>query len=186
MTNSNPLVVSHLTLRRMVGIVGLTLPIILWTMEQRTSISNYYYGGMRDYLVGALVAIGAFLLAYNGYDRRDKVAGRVAGVAAILVAFCPHLDPVYRALHFGAAVVFLGALAYISLALFTQSGGQMTDRKKTRNAVYRVCGYLILAGVLGTVAGVVLGHSVFWWEALAVMAFGVSWIVKGEAILADV
>lgn len=182
----NPLVVSHLTLRRMIGIAGFILPIVLWANEQRDSISNYYYGSMRDYFVGSMVAIGAFLAAYNGYDWRDAVAGRIAGAAALLVALCPHQHPQYGFMHFVGAVVFLLTLAYFSLYLFTRHDGvSITREKSNRNKIYALCGLLILVGVGGTVAGVAFGKSIFWWEALAVIAFGTSWLVKGEIILAD-
>lgn len=62
-----------------------------------------------------------------------------------------------------------------------------------RNKVYSVCGYLIVASIAG--AGISfavrqypffdLYRPVFWFESLAVVSFGVSWLTKGEAILKD-
>jgi hypothetical protein len=62
-----------------------------------------------------------------------------------------------------------------------------------RNRVYRVCGWLMLACVAGiAVFKLTLSDAwvrdhrvVFWLETIAITAFGVSWLVKGEAILAD-
>jgi len=59
--------------------------------------------------------------------------------------------------------------------------------------VYRVCGYIILACILliGVVSLPTVKPNVdrfmpiFWFEALAVVAFGASWLVKGETILKD-
>ena len=39
-----------------------------------------------------------------------------------------------------SAIIFFGLLAYNSFFLFTKSSGVMTDKKKKRNIIYRVCG----------------------------------------------
>jgi hypothetical protein len=63
--------------------------------------------------------------------------------------------------------------------------------KRNRDAVYRVCARLILVAVLLAVISNFLpksitgGHALFFLEAAAVFCFGVSWFVKGQAILAD-
>ncbi len=70
----NPLVVSHLTLRRSVGLIGLFLPFVLafglpvicvepGCGELQGSLSRYYHTAMGDVFVGALCAVGVFLLA---------------------------------------------------------------------------------------------------------------------------
>lgn len=38
-----------------------------------------------------------------------------------------------------SAIIFFGLLAYNSFFLFTKSSGVMTDKKKKRNIIYRVC-----------------------------------------------
>jgi hypothetical protein len=103
-------VISYLTLRKAIGIIGLLLPIVLifgkifYFQDPgiQDSISGYYYTDMRDVLVGSLCAIGVFLLSYKGYDapggpRRRRLLGRstdflastVAGIGAIGVALFP-------------------------------------------------------------------------------------------------
>jgi hypothetical protein len=69
----------------------------------------------------------------------------------------------------------------------------MTPKKLQRNRVYTVCGYTILwCIVLLAVNALLLRGSaierlnpVFWLEATAVVSFGISWLVKGEALLKD-
>jgi hypothetical protein len=69
----------------------------------------------------------------------------------------------------------------------------MTPRKLVRNVVYRVCGWVIAAClVLAVLIDLFVGDAVkaeyrplFWLETVAVLAFGVSWLVKGEALLGD-
>jgi hypothetical protein len=92
----NELIVSYLFLRRIVGWIGTLLPIVLLVgnglfpgAPRPDSISGYYYTDMRNVFVGALCALGVFLVAYRGYDVADDVITDVAGLATIGVAFCP-------------------------------------------------------------------------------------------------
>src|SRR5664279_4207021 len=89
------LVRSYLTLRKAVGIIGMSLPFVLvfgkWLFESpgiQNSISAYYYTGMRNVLVGSLCAIGVFLFSYRGY-KTDGPAGILASVFSIGVALFP-------------------------------------------------------------------------------------------------
>ena len=165
-----------------------------------SSISSYYYTDVRNIFVGSMCAIGVFLMSYRGYDRRDARAGRFAFVCAIGVAFFP-TSPLPAAtpdqkliggVHLTFAALLFLTLAYFSLKLFTE-----TDRKKPptrqklqRNLVYRVSGYIMLACIaLIAVAALPPIKAMveqlaprFWLEAIAIVAFGVSWLTKGEAI----
>ena len=92
----DPLVISYLGLRKVVGIIGLALPfalafgrIFLQGHGIEGSISCYYYTVMRNVLVGSLCAIGVFLMSCQGYDRKDEIAGYLASVFAIGVALFP-------------------------------------------------------------------------------------------------
>jgi hypothetical protein len=95
-----------------------------------------------------------------------------------------------------AALLFL-TLAYFSLFLFTETHPgrkqDMTRRKRERNVVYYVCGGIILASIVGILTLHVGMHMNTWghipvlftFESLAVVAFGASWLIKGEFILKD-
>ena len=80
---NHTLVISYLTLRKAVGILGIALPFLLafggMLLDRKygvhSSISGYYYTGMRNVLVGTLCAIGTFMMSYRGYERRDDLAG---------------------------------------------------------------------------------------------------------------
>ena len=194
--------VSYLTLRRVVGALGVSLPIVvaLWGFDLcrctrlEPSISDYYALRTRDVFVGILFTIGWFLYAYRGYDRRDDIAGNVAGLFAVAVALLPNSGtPLERTLHFGAALCLFLVLAYFALFLFTKSAGAPTPQKRIRNRVYRGCGVTMLAcialiglyyAVLQDTAVRTLG-PVFWLETIALWAFGVSWFVKGETLWKD-
>lgn len=208
---NNRLVVSYLMLRKAVGCLGMGLPFILalgggllFDLPIQPSISDYYHTGMRDVFVGVLFAMGVFLFSYKGYGKRDNLAANIAAVCVIGTALFPTTpqDPSELAATIGKAhVAFASAyfitLAYFSLALFTKSDPTRpaTPQKRQRNAVYRASGYTILLAivliVLLKLLPVDLGNSlqtfdpVFWLESVMVIAFGISWYVKGEGILKD-
>lgn len=204
------LVISYLGLRKAVGIIGVALPfvlvvgkILLQGSGLQESISGYYYSDMRNVFVGSLCAIGVFLMSCRGYDWRDEAAGIVACIFAIGVALFPTTpyvgatsqDKLIGTLHLTFAAILFLTLAYFSLALFTETNPDKdpTPQKLKRNTVYRVCGFTILGCILLMVVVKLPGvktvlepiSPVFWLESLAVIAFGVAWLTKGETILKD-
>lgn len=202
------LVLSYLGIRKAVGIIGIALPfvvalgaLVVSGLGLQSSVSAYYYTVMRDVFVGSMCAIAVFLMSYRGYDSRDRIAGNLACAFALGVALFPTTpesgatptDLVFGWLHVVCAAFFLLVLAYFSLRLFRLSEGGMTDQKKRRNVVYTVCGYVILACLVLAAVVKLLGDDspikqlspIFWLEATAIVAFGVSWFTKGEAILKD-
>ena len=205
------LVISFLTLRKFIGILGITFPFVLalgaalffGTGIQR-AISNFYYTGMRDVFVGTLFVIGFFMLSYKGYDRRDAIAGRIACVFAVGIALFPvaPVGEVTRAerildyVHTACTAGFFAALIYFSLCLFTRTDPEVprTPQKIHRDRIYRTCGYTMIACMLLIGAYLFIEDTAvalhpytpaFWLEGIAIVAFGVSWLVKGEAILED-
>ena len=197
----NRLVISYLTVRRAVGLVGIALPFVLvlgglfYEVDIQRSISDYYHTVKRDIFVGSLCAVGVFLICYKGYDWWDAIVGRVAGIAAIGTALVPTTGEID--LHIVFAGIFFLALAFFSLFLFTRTkpGTTPTPDKLRRNRIYRISGGLIvLALILIAVVTQVPAidavvkdlKPVVWLESLAIVAFGVSWMTKGQAILTDV
>jgi hypothetical protein len=175
------------------------------------SMSAYFHTGMREIFVGSLCAIAVFLVCYKGYDRRDDIAANIAGICALVVAVFPTTeravtdidsvtifsdartpDPSYvGVLHFLAATCFFLTLAVMSLYLFTLSTTTgVTAEKKNRNRVYRTCGITMIVAIvliaIGRIAGVSdLTSYMFWLEAVAVVAFGISWLTKAQVIFGD-
>ncbi|OUJ68174.1 hypothetical protein BXP70_28100 [Hymenobacter crusticola] len=226
-TDTNPSLISYLTLRKTIGLLGLLLPVLLvvgsmvfstckWP-DLQSSISGYYHTIMRDLLVGILCIVAFFLFAYKGYSQVDALAGKAACVFALGVAFFPtRLDepfttctikPVFATywvsglltvdavskIHYLSAALLFATFTFFSLVLFTKSQGEQTRQKRKRNLIYRVCGVImaLCIGLLGFYFAF-LEHTrlstykpVFWLEALALWAFGVSWLTKGEFIFKD-
>ncbi|MGV9362434.1 DUF998 domain-containing protein [Amycolatopsis sp. NPDC003731] len=192
------LVHSYLFLRRAIGLIGLALPFVLILGKQLVqggdllgSLSSYYYTDLRDVLVGAMCAVGVFLLAYYGHDYVDNIASTVAGLGAIGLALFPTTpghdvtgwDRTVGVLHLAFAAVFFLSLAYFCLRLFPHDG----EQPEKFGALYRVCGGVILACLVLIALAKYLGltpdlHPALWLEAVAVEAFGVAWAVKGGTL----
>lgn len=213
-----PQVISYLTLRKGVGILGISLPIILVIgsivcgdcQEIQSSISSYYYTNMRNIFVGIICAVAFFLFSYKGYDRRDDMAGDLACLFALGVAFFPTSiteplsncipEPVdtklLNKIHFISAALFFLTLSYFSLVLFTKGSSNPTGKKKERNMLYRICGYVMISSIamIALYCWVLEEYfpvlhkfdPIFWLEVIALWAFGISWLTKGKAILFDI
>jgi hypothetical protein len=193
-------VISYLTLRTLIGAAGIALPLlcplvnyILSGSVFAPSISDYYYTPARNLFEGILFVLGFFLLAYKGYDARDSIIANFGFAFALGVALIP-CQSSYFAIHFLSAALLFGVFIWFSLAQFTKDkDGVRSSRKKIRNRVYVICGWIMVACV------VVIGlshafmeetlrdnyHIVFWFESIALLAFGFSWLVKGELLWKD-
>jgi hypothetical protein len=132
-----PYVRSYLVMRLAIACLGIAVPLVLVFVEPllfegqpspRGSLSAYYYSGMREFFVGALFAIGFFLITYKIIERSwENLASFFAGIAVIVVALFPTGRPgsgypptpiqdllsegVVQWIHYGAAVVFISLLA---------------------------------------------------------------------------
>jgi hypothetical protein len=206
------LVFSYLTLRKTIGLLGMAFPFVLWLGALilfqtgiQSSISSYYHTGMRDVFVGTLCVIGFFLLSYRGYERSDDIAGDLCCVFAVGVALFPTTPDgaavsgarLIGYVHLAFAALFFLTLIYFSLFLFTKTDPNKSPsrRKLQRNKVYKACGYtmgiciLLMAIYLflpDTMASLLEAYKpVYWLEAVAILAFGISWFTKGKAILMD-
>ena len=166
------LVFSYLELRRVIGVLGTLLPIVLliggWAIfntEKRGSISSYYHTGMGDVFVGTLCVIGLFLFSYRGYLsddgsylRSDRAVGDFACVFALGVALFPTSNDgeitATSIIHLVSTALLLLTFAYFSVFLFTKTKPQQapTKKKLQRNLIYRVCGAIIVACLLLIVA----------------------------------
>jgi hypothetical protein len=200
---------TYLTLRKAVGGIAVLLPFALaipWFLLRdhalQSSISDYYYTGMRNLFEGSLCAIAMFLLCCRGFDRKDEIAGMFSALCALGVAFFPTTpacpSPFQKDVgwaHYAFAALLFLTLAYFCLILFKMSAANrtLTRKKLQRNKVYTVCGWVILASILAIVATKVFGLNysilglgpVFCFESTSLLAFGIAWLTKGETFLKD-
>lgn len=224
--SNTPGLLSYHFIRRAVGILGISLPVVLLfglllltdCHEIEGSISKYYHTIMRNFLVGVLCAVALFLFSYRGYKLKiekrkstedktkrkkppinDNWAGNFAGIFALGVAFFPttircddltqcitevYLRSFIGYVHLASALFFFLALAYISYILFPRG------RKKQKNRLYKRCGVTIVICTFTLLIyvpllkkhlpGVEKFSPVFFLETIALIAFGISWLVKGR------
>jgi len=210
-----PEIASYRNQRRGVGILGIILPfaliIISFTLgctQIQPSISQYFYTTAGMLLVGVLCAVGLFLISYKGPQKIDDVVTNFAGVCALGIAFLPtgtdlnsHFllftyseNKTIALAHYLFAALFFVSLAANSYFLFTRSDNSLiTEQKQTRNKIYRTCGILMLIfaaliplGNINLFKQYLDGpYTTFILESLALITFGISWLIKGDTFIQD-
>jgi len=188
-------VFDYKALRLLVGIIALALPyvVIVFSTEKLASISASYYSEARDYFIGMLFIVSAFLWAYNGHTVLQKTASKVASLAACLVALCPTScnqcnGDASSAIHTIAAAVLFSILAYFCFGPFYQKVRNGSGKKKRRAVIYLLCGWaIVLAMLVALVAKIALTdvrvnelRVIYWVELVALNAFGIGWITAGK------
>jgi hypothetical protein len=177
----------------------------------KPSISDYYYTNMREIFVGILCAISLFLFTYKGYSKLDNWSANIAAFFALGIAFFPttffegincekNVDNFITTsnssiIHFTSATIFFLTLAFMSICLFTKTNNQnqanaLTQEKLIRNKIYIGCGWTIICSLV-----IILLHQkdilpsslpiTFIFETVALVSFGISWLIKGEALFGD-
>ena len=210
------LIISYLTMRRFIGILGISLPfiVILGGLTQgepglQGSISGYYYTNMRDLFVGILSGVALFLLSYRGYEQIDDIAANLSGLFALGMILFPTAmysgkavrvgmfliaDNISETIHLAFGALFFLALSFNSLFLFTRRHpGVMGKEKKRRNIIYRSCGIVMILAIAcitmytdflrGNFIAAI--NPVLILESVALLAFGISWLVKGHTLFKD-
>ena len=135
------------TLRWLVGLLGMLLPLFLWfflfvhngTSKPLDSISHYFYTRVGSIFIIVVSLLAIFLLVYKGYELIDYLLSSAAGICALLLLYFPTnnisdvstsecrcvitmLDnnEIRKFFHLAMAGVFLGCLALMSIFLFTK------------------------------------------------------------------
>ena len=197
----------YLRIRNLCGLLGVILPWLALfsagiadhpSSEWWWSISATYY--QSPALVGVLVPAAIVLISYIGYDNVDNFITSLSGTFGLgivlfpcKVSWIPDGTPVgffqlpietSNIIHTVCAALFFLTIAINSICQFTKSGPVMTDRKRIRNRIYRICGYGMLVLELAFVVMRLLGapgYVVMILEILLLHLFGFAWLVKGEA-----
>jgi hypothetical protein len=176
------LVDAFLSVRQALGLLGFILPVALLIAagasgDMRSSISGFYHTFMGDVIVGVLVAIGVFLIAYVGHRKKpgekgpsDRLISTVAGFGAIGVALFPTMPPDVDCgafeppiivqgfvfhwcglqwLHFVSAGVFFASTAYICLRTFTKKADGKVRYETKGDGWYVACGLVIVLAIIG-------------------------------------
>ena len=210
------IIISYLSLRRLIGILGMLLPFIcvfggllFSDTPILSSISAYYHTNMRDFFVGLLVGVSLFLMTYKGYERIDNIVTGIIGFTGLGVAIFPclksitstetvgifQINPVIsNKIHLICAFTFFFLLAINSMFLFTLTKSNdipKTKDKKIRNCIYISCGIIILLSLVILLIRSLVGAEVendktlLIFETVMLLAFGISWLVKGKTLFKD-
>lgn len=168
-----------------------------------SSLSDYYHTIMRDVFAIVMAFLAFAFFTYRGPEKIDGILANLTGICALAIVFfstsikedagaCLACDmATYKTIHFIFASIFFLLLSYFSLFLFTKTekNSVPTIEKTRRNRIYRICGIIMLFSI------VVIGIYLLWlkkngiwtdvpivliFEWLALWAFGISWIVKGD------
>lgn len=205
-----PRVLSQRAHRLLIGYLGLCLPVLLYVVSGLrptaglagwrllSSVSAYYYTGAVGIFVGVLFALSLFLLTYQGYQGVlvDRVIGRIGGCAALGVALFPTSAPagvtepswwthLSQTVHYISAVVLFVSFILFAIWLFRKSSTpRWRDRpveKRWRDTVCLVCGVAMTLSLLWAATSIITSAPIFWPETVAIVAFAISWLAKGEA-----
>lgn len=182
-------------LRCFIGWLAFALPWIVVLLIGRfpQSISSTYYTNAGAVFMIILGSASVLLMFYDGYDKTDDVLNTIAGIFGVLICLFPCWENNFErvgtfqtpigissVIHNISAICFFIILAYVSLFQFTKSNGNMTEKKKKRNVIYRVCG----VGMIASFAILLLPSfyiQVWLTEMFALSFFGVSWLTKANA-----
>ena len=162
------------------------------------SISATYYATDCAIMIGLLVTTAVFFASYRGYNLADRIITDISAVSALGVVVFPcwsiaapertGLLQLERGLshtiHCASAMILFASFFVMIFFQFTKTSGRMTEAKRIRNKIYRICGIVIAAGMLSQVVTSVLGIG--WMtivnEGFMLTAFSIAWLVKGEQV----
>ncbi len=173
------------------------------------SLSKHYFTEFRDLFVGVMICVSFFLVTYKGYDILDNIVTVAIGVFGMGIALfpCEYTDvtrkvsiflldnKVTHIIHCVCAAAFFALLAFNSIFLFTKSRRPVHkgSRKYYRNIVYIVCRVLMVVPLLALAVVSIIDnqefndrtHIILILETMMLVSFGVSWLVKGGALIRD-
>lgn len=200
---------TYLTLRYGIVLIGALLPLIVYVVGKfggvslQDSISDYYWaspleGGeapSRNWFVGGLFAVAAFLYLYKGFSTAENVALNLAAILAVGVAIFPtewNCGTAYRrfSLHGFCAVSMFACLAYVVWFRARDTLSLVPENATPSPARYRQL-YLIVGGVMlaspltAFVLNSLIGTRssfVFFIEAAGIWAFALYWWIKSSEL----
>ncbi|KIX20186.1 hypothetical protein SY27_13640 [Flavobacterium sp. 316] len=165
---------STYTLRRLIGILGILLPLLLPLLlyltddleELLPSISHYYYTKSGPLFIAIMSLLAIFFIVYKGNVFIDFIISSITGISALLVVLLPtdsllqgclniskkHIitilekDPTREVTHYISAGIFLLSLAYMSIFRFTKTSEGYEDSKKQIDFRHKI--YRILGVIM--------------------------------------
>ena len=211
---------SDYRVRKLIGGLGLSLPILLplSEMELLSSMSHYYYYSLSSILfIVVLSSFGLFLISYKGYQKdssnekiSDDFLTNIGGFAILIVVLIPtqcansesvtidalcasenypllgHMNKTLNIIHLISAGIFIFTMGWMSKYKFTRGQNQ------ANNKIYCLCGNIVWGAIALLIVLVIIDffqenfqitkYDVFILETVALVPFGISWLIKGEAM----
>lgn len=171
----------------------------------KSSVSHYYYTTVGEIFTGTLAAVALFMICYTGHPKRpndkglsDNAMTNLAGIFALGVVAFPTTSGIMTDnlrsfissstigwIHYGFAASFFIVLAFMSMVNFRRAQNADLFGTGEDDPFYLKCGIvmiacLILVPVFSTFKAM-NAYSTFFLEAVALIAFGLSWLKKGKA-----
>jgi hypothetical protein len=173
----------------------------------KSSVSHYYYTTMGEIFTGTLLAVSLFMICYTGHPKRpedkglsDNAMTNLAGFFAIGVVVFPTASDVIMKdnlrsfisskeigwVHYGFAASFFIVLAFMSMVNFRRAQNPALFGTGKDDSFFLKCGIvmlacLVLVPILSNIDAIQFIHPTFILEAIALIAFGLSWLKKGKA-----
>lgn len=167
------------------------------------SISATYY--LSPALVGILTAASIVLMCYDGYSKLDDFITTISGVFGLGIVLFPcsvgfisgpvgffqlpmHISNI---IHCTCASLFFTLLAFNSYFIFTKTADfeTVTENKKKRNKIYKICGIGMFAFMILQVLSVCISWVPGWFtmvnEIFLLLFFAMSWLTKGGVFFKD-
>jgi hypothetical protein len=237
--NHEKLLISHLTLRKTIGWLGMLLPFALiatnFLLNEfdllnsptlidkicskpyvadniiKPSISHYYYSAVGEVFTGTISAVSLFMFCYRGHKNRkhefglsDQVLTNIIGLSALGIVIFPTSSPecitdnirtfmssrFSGTIHLVMAAIFFVSLSFMSIINFRRTKDVHKFGTEFKHKVILVCGISMLICIF-----IIFIYSnfieykydwldrlnpVFWLEAVALIFFGICWMIKGQ------
>jgi hypothetical protein len=190
--------IDHRVLKLMVGLIALFLASATSFFSHGTILSisqSHCHGGWaRDFFVGTMFAIAAFMAAYNGFSRAEMWVAKVTALAAVGVAWfptqCPTQDEIIPGAHVISAVVMFAMLAALCRIFYLRARSHGLPRANRRAVIYAVCGIAILAAMSLVALDHLLGNPIksvvprleLYCQQVALVSFGVAWLAASHVV----
>lgn len=149
---------------------------------------------LADTIIATLAGLFGLGIAFFPTANKEPLSRYNIHVESTWIPKVPYVGE----LHLLCAALFFILISIMCLWLFTRKAKEkvlVTPQKRKRNVVYYVCGVIMLACLVILLLYFWIPsfrsyfgkcRIVFWLEAIALEAFGIAWITKGEAIFPDV
>ncbi len=179
---------SQHTLRKLIGILGIALPAVLFTVllidagysTPLYSISHYYFTRACGVFLIIVSLLAFFLLVYKGREPIDFYVSSAAGLFALCLLLFPTdnitgicndpenicsltllKDSDFRTnFHYISAAIFLSCLAFMSIFLFTRSDKKPEDRGVQKRRRNRI---FRVCGIMMILAILIILANFFGW-----------------------